>query len=136
MYTHLPARLVLTLTNDQRWGDGAWWPRSRDLAVEVVDLFAAWPTEAGLLSRMYYCPLDWDDAPQAVAIPKRHGRLRLGHLPAQDEHHVVLAMLDGQRRTLAVVPSTTPAPSAEQFLRAFGRHPDAPPPPLGVDQRP
>lgn len=135
MDTHRSARLVLAPTTGPRPGVGAWWPRSRHLATELVSLFEAWPPEAGLLSRVYYCPLDWDDAPVAVSVPRRRGRLRLGHLPAQDERHVVLGMLDGARRTLVVVPSSTPAQAGELYLEAFGRHPDEAPPPAGDGPR-
>lgn len=131
MDTHDPARLALTLTADRQTCDGAWWPRSRDLGLEVCSLFETWPAELGLISRVYYCPLDWDDAPVAVAIPKRRGRLRMGHLPSQDTHHVVLGMLDGKRRTLVVLPSTTSEQTAVPYLRAFGRLPDGAPPVTG-----
>ncbi|GAB7006701.1 hypothetical protein JCM18899A_41740 [Nocardioides sp. AN3] len=120
MDTQDKARLALALSADRHTFDGAWWPRSRELGDELVGLFAAWPANAGYISRVIFCPRDWDDAPTAVPIPNRRGRVKTGFLPVDDTHRVVLMMLDGQRRTLAVIPQSAAPETANRYLRAFG----------------
>lgn len=127
MDSRTTARLAVTVTEDPLLCDGAWWPRSRLLASELVTLFQAWPPEAGLISRARYCPLDWDDAPVGVVVPKRHGRLRTGHLPPCDMHRLQLVMLDGHRRTLVVVPHHVGDATASHYLLTFGRQLGGPP---------
>lgn len=122
MDTHDKARLALALSADRHRFDGAWWPRSRALSVELVQLFAAWPADAGYISRVIFCPRDWDDAPATVSIPNRRGRVKTGLLPIDDTHRLVLIMLDGQRRTLAVIPHTAAEGTAAKYLCAFSLH--------------
>ena len=120
MDTHEKARLTLALSADRHTLDGAWWPHSRALGTELVELFAAWPPGAGYISRVIFCPRDWDDRPGAVAIPNRRGRVKTGFLPNDDAHRLVLMMLDGQRRILAVIPPSAAEETATRYLRAFG----------------
>jgi hypothetical protein len=114
------ARLALTTSAGRHGLDGAWWPRSRTLSDELVPLFAAWPAEAGYMSRVYISPRDWDDAPTSVAIPYRRGRVKVGLLSADTTNQLVLIMIDGQRRSLAVIPSIAPAHTAAAFMSTFG----------------
>jgi hypothetical protein len=122
METHDKARLAFAPSADRRTFDGAWWPRSRALSLELVQLFAAWPAEGGYISRVIFCPRDWDDVPGTVPIPNRRGRVKTGLLPIDDTHRLVLMMLDGQRRTLAVIPPSAAEETAMRYLRAFGLH--------------
>ncbi len=115
-------RLALRTPAGRPGPDGAWWPHSRTLSEELVHLFAAWPVEAGYLSRVYISPHDWDDAPVSVAIPNRRGRVKVGLLPADTARLLVLIMIDGQRRSLAVIPSSASAQAAMKFLDTFGGH--------------
>jgi hypothetical protein len=55
-----------------------------------------------------------------VAIPNRRGQVKTGLLPVDDSHRLVLIMLDGQRRTLAVIPYGAAEDVAMRYLRAFG----------------
>lgn len=121
------ARLALALSADRHTFDGAWWSRSRALSRELVELFAAWPPDAGYISRVIFCTRDWDDAPGAVLIPNRRGRVKTGLLPIDDTHQLVLMMLDGQRRTLAVIPQGAAEETATRYLQAFGLHGGPPP---------
>jgi hypothetical protein len=122
MDAHDKARLALALSADRHTLDGAWWPRSRVLSHELVELFAAWPADAGHISRVIFCPRDWDASPGTVPIPNRRGRVKTGLLPLDDTHRLVLMMLDGQRRTLAVIPQNAAEETATRYLRAFGTH--------------
>ena len=113
------ARLALKASADRQGLDGAWWPHSRMLSEELVHLFAAWPAEAGYMSRVYVAPRDWDDTPSSVAIPHRRGRVKTGLLPADTTNQMVLIMIDGQRRSLAVIPSSAPYQAAARYLDRF-----------------
>jgi hypothetical protein len=117
------ARLTLKASADQQGLDGAWWPHSRTLSEELVRLFAAWPVEAGYLSRVYVAQRDWDDSPTSVAIPQRRGRVKIGLLPADTTNQLVLILIDGQRRSLAVIPSSAPHRAAAKFLDGFDGRP-------------
>jgi hypothetical protein len=119
MDTREHARLAVKLSADRRKLDGAWWPRSRALCVELPILFEGWPVDAGHMSRVIYSPGDWDDRPGAVTVPRRHGRLKTGMLPGGETHQLVLVMLDGRRRSLVVIPPGAAEATAARYLRAF-----------------
>ena len=114
------ARLALKMSADRRTLDGAWWPRSRELGEELIHLFAAWPVDAGYISRVIVAPGDWDDTPVKVEIPHRRGQVKTGLLPMDTTHQLVLIMIDGQRRTLVVIPPGATDNTASKFLGAFG----------------
>ncbi|GAA1955840.1 hypothetical protein GCM10009798_13870 [Nocardioides panacihumi] len=113
------ARLTLNVSADRRTLDGAWWPQSRALSEELVRLFAAWPASAGYISRVIVSPRDWDDTPVKVEIPDRRGQVKTSLLPTDTVHQLVLIMLDGQRRTLVVIPPHATEKTATKFLGAF-----------------
>ena len=113
-------RLVLNGSEGRPGLDGAWWPHSRTLDEELVHLFAAWPVAAGYISRVYVSPRDWDDIPVVVAIPNRRGRVKIGLLPADSTHQLVLITIDGQRRSLVVIPASASHQTAARFLGSFG----------------
>lgn len=119
MDTHENARLALKLSPDRRTLDGAWWPRSRVLSEELVQLFAAWPVEAGYISRVMFSSPDWDDRPGVIDIPLRRGRVKTSMLSSDNAHQLVLMMLDGQRRSLVVIPPRAAEETATKFMRAF-----------------
>jgi hypothetical protein len=114
------ARLTLRPSEDRRTLDGAWWPRSRELADELVTLFAVWPPEAGYISRVIVSPRDWDSTPAKVAIPLRRGQVKTELLAQDVTHHAVLIMLDGQRQSLVVIPPDASRETATKYLAAFG----------------
>lgn len=114
------ARLALTVSADRHTLDGAWWPYSRVLSDELIRLFAAWPVEAGYISRVVVSPPDWDDRPVSVEVPHRRGLVKIALLPSDTAHQLVLIMLDGQRRSLVVIPPGATEETAAKFLGAFG----------------
>jgi hypothetical protein len=113
------ARLALRLSADRLGIDGAWWPRSRVLAAELPTLHAVWPAEDGYISRIVYCPSDWEDQPRAVAIANRRGLLKATCFRTGERHYLVLRMLDGKRRSLIVVPAGAAEETAMSYLRHF-----------------
>lgn len=114
MATDASRRFALTMARDQSAPYGAWWPRSRDLGVELADLFAHWPPTSGRIARVLYSPPDWDDHPRSVATPGR--RVKTGSFPKDDTHQLVLTMLDGRRLAIAVIAPNTPGERAEWLL--------------------
>lgn len=113
-------RLAVRLSDARHTFDGAWWPRSRSLSTELVHLFAGWPVGAGHISRVFVARADWDDQPTTVVIPGRRGAVKIGLLPADTRDQLVLIMLDGQRRSIAVLPPTTTDQVAAHLMRGFG----------------
>lgn len=114
------ARLALMVSADRHTLDGAWWPYSRELSEELVRLFAAWPAEIGYISRVVVSPRDWDERPTTVEVPHRRGMVKIALLPSDTAHQVVLIMLDGQRRSLVVIPPGASEETAARFMNAFG----------------
>ena len=119
MTTLDPARLAVRLTDARQTFDGAWWPLSRTFSAEFVRLHDQWPPDAGYISRAFVARSDWDDPPTTVAIPGRRGAVRVGLLPSGTRNQVVLIMLDGQRRTIVVLPPTSSYLAAARIMRAF-----------------
>jgi hypothetical protein len=109
-----PLRFALRPVHDRALPDGAWWPESRSLDDQLGGLFALWPAEAGRIVRVLYSPPDWDDHPRSVAVPGR--RIKTGSFPHDDTHQLTLSMLDGQRRSITVIPSDTQADVAEDVF--------------------
>lgn len=95
--------------------DGAWWPRSRDLAVELADLVDNFPPASGRIVRALYSPPDWE--PAARRIPVATGSIKVGSFPRDDTHSIDLAMADHTVLRLLVVPSTF---NETQAAAAFG----------------
>lgn len=83
--------------------DGGWWPQSRDLAVELPDLVAHFPSDAGRIVRAVYSPPDWDGYQRRIPLPR--GYVKVGSFPRDDTHVFDLLMTDGSRLRLLVVPS-------------------------------
>ena len=48
--------------------DGAWWPRSTDLATELPELLAALTTRLGRVDRIVYDPDSWSPPPRQVTV--------------------------------------------------------------------
>jgi len=65
--------------------DAAWWPRSRDLAVEFPQLLEVLWTAAREITRISYNIADWDPAPRQIAIGGRIVRLGGFHTGARHE---------------------------------------------------
>lgn len=116
MATTAAPRLALRQVFERRLPLGAWWPENRRLGEQLAGLFALWPPDAGRIARVLYSPPDWDDHPRSVAVPGR--RVKTGFFPRDDTHLLTLAMGDGDRRTITVIPPDTPTEEAEKLLNA------------------
>src|SRR4051794_16208241 len=143
----LPSRgplLRLRMTAEHPGGnrlDGGWWPRSRDLAVELADLVDHFPPQFGRIVRALFSPPDWQPAPRRIPVAGRY--VKVGSFPRDDTHLILLKTSGGSVLHLLVAPpsfsddqgddallaTTTPgnAHPAELLLDAVTKHPNIEP---------
>ncbi|WP_141800324.1 DUF5994 family protein [Nocardioides sp. SLBN-35] len=97
--------------------DGGWWPRSRDLALELADLVDHFPLRFGKVGKVSASRPDWVATPTRVAVAD--GYVKVGWLPQADSHVVRLKTADRAVLYLLVVPPDfTDAQGAEALLAA------------------
>jgi hypothetical protein len=96
--------------------DGGWWPRSRDLAVELPDLIANFPPEAGRIVRALISPPDWEESPRRIPL-RRGGIAKVGSFPRDDTHVV---HLNTAAHTVLVVPPNSDDAQGAALLDAAG----------------
>jgi hypothetical protein len=97
--------------------DGAWWPRSRDLAVEVPELIAELERRGVRVERFTFALDAWQrPAPRKFVV---NGRVvRTGGFRSMDPQVVCLTWRGGQRRAdLLVVPPETDVLTGARALR-------------------
>ena len=95
--------------------DGAWWPQSRDPAVEVADLVDHFPLQSGRIVSVLISPPDWDPAPGQVRVAE--GSVELGPVHREDTHLVLLTLSDRTvLRVLVVPPGFTDDQGAEALM--------------------
>jgi Family of unknown function (DUF5994) len=96
--------------------DGAWFPRSRDLAVEVPELIAELDRRGVRVERFTYALEAWTAAPRKVAVLGR--TVRTGGFRSMDPLIVCLTWAGGTRRAdLLVVPPETDVLTGARALR-------------------
>lgn len=101
---------------DPGYVDGAWWPRSRDLRVELPALFAALAARLGVVERMAYNLGEWHPADRRLETGGV--RVKLGGFHSQGANTIDVTGRDGRRITLLVVPPDTPAATARKISLA------------------
>lgn len=79
--------------------DGAWWPRSRDLADELTALTDVLAIRLGSVIRVAFASDAWNPVSQTDGQT-----IRLANLRSQEKHIVRVSGSDGGRLTLLVVP--------------------------------
>jgi hypothetical protein len=97
--------------------DGAWWPRSRDLAEELPALLSVLAVRTGPIERMSYHLTEWD--PPARTIVVDGALVHLGGYRTQPAHTVDL-LAARMQVTLLVVPPDTEPEAAHRMLTAAG----------------
>jgi len=110
----LPLRLRLSDPERPTPLDGAWWPQSSQLSVELADLVNNFPPDKGRITRATYCPADWEDSPGRVTTAR--GYIEAGTLPREDNHLVMLSTSDRRKLCLVVIPSTLSQRQGEAAL--------------------
>lgn len=104
----VPADLRLVLTPQPRGPngtDGRWWPRTRDLAVELPALVAAVAQEFGAVEQISVDPEAWDRRPATITIGDRV--VPLDWFGARERHVIGLLGAHSSYLELLVVPPDT-----------------------------
>jgi hypothetical protein len=110
-----PLRLRMAKHPGRNRLDGGWWPRSRDLMVELADLVDHFPAQFGRIVRVSISPPDWDAAPRRIAVAD--GYVKAGSLPRDDTHLIRLKTSGGSMlHVLVVPPGFTDDQGAETLL--------------------
>ena len=100
--------------------DGGWFPRSRDLAVEVPELIAELDRRGVRVERFTYALEAWTAAPRKLAVLGRI--VRTGGFRSMDPGVVCLTWDGGTRRAdLLVVPPETDVLTGARALRLCTR---------------
>ena len=100
--------------------DGAWWPRSRELAVEVPELIAELDRRGVRVERLTYALEAWIPAPRKLVVQGR--TVRTGGFRSMDPQVVCLTWAGGNRRAdLLVVPPETDVLTGARALRLCTR---------------
>ncbi|MER5440145.1 DUF5994 family protein [Streptomyces sp. NPDC002790] len=122
IHTALPppssaARVALKSPTGRGLLDGAWWPRSRDLAAELPGLADALDPLWGRITRVAVNPMLWPVVPRKVTVHNRV--MRIGWFtPELDPHKLLLLSNGAGRFDVLVIPPETDAASAARLMRA------------------
>ncbi|MEV4944322.1 DUF5994 family protein [Streptomyces sp. NPDC053755] len=111
----LSARLSLTpKTSLTGLLDGAWWPRSRDLATELPLLVDALEARFGRITRVTVNPTRWPVVPHKV--PATGHLVHVGWFTEQDPDKVILLSYTVGRCDLLVIPPETEPAAAARLM--------------------
>jgi hypothetical protein len=94
--------------------DGAWWPHSDDLPIELPDLLAVLSIRLGRLDRVTYNFADWASAPDK--FPTGEDMVRLRGYYQQPGNTVQIVGLNRSKLVLLVVPSRTDPEHAHDIM--------------------
>ncbi|SOB83116.1 DUF5994 family protein [Streptomyces sp. 1331.2] len=114
--TDYTARLSLT-PGGVRQGrlDGSWWPRSRDLLLELPALAAEIDERWGRITRITVNPAQWPVIPRR--IPVTGHTVHAGWFTVEQDPHVMMVCSYAPRRlNLLVVPPQTDAVEAARLM--------------------
>jgi Family of unknown function (DUF5994) len=96
--------------------DGAWWPHSDDLAIELPDLLAVLSVRLGPIDRVIYGLAEWAKAP--AKLPTGGRIVRLGGYYRQPVNTIEVIGLNRNKIVLLVVPARTDPEHAHDILMA------------------
>lgn len=100
--------------------DGAWWPKSRDLAVELPALAEVLAVRLGRIERAAYALSTWDAVPHRFEVDGR--RVRLEGFTYQDQNIIhVTGSNRGRISLLVIPPETADAAGHDALMTAAGR---------------
>ncbi|GAA1909581.1 hypothetical protein GCM10009737_08600 [Nocardioides lentus] len=114
-----PLRLALRAPARGTPLDGAWHPRSRDLAVEVADLVDHFPVSAGRVGRLLFSRPDWDSEPGERSLRRitaARGAVKVGSFPRDDTHLMIVKLSPDHALRLLVVPSELDEDTARRIM--------------------
>lgn len=96
--------------------DGAWWPHSDDLPIELPDLLAVLSVRLGPIDRVIYNLTEWAKAP--AKLPTGAGVVRLAGYYRQPVDTVEVIGLNRKKIVLLVVPARTDPDHAHNTMMA------------------
>jgi hypothetical protein len=114
-----PGTALLRLqTTHSREGvlDGAWWPRSRDVATELPALIQALTTHLGPVTRVGLDTDAWEEVPTRVVVDDRV--VHLDSFPVGDDTVLITRGENDHFALLVVPPATTPDAARDAMARA------------------
>ena len=94
--------------------DGAWWPHSEDLPVELPDLLAVLSVRLGPIDHVTYNFADWAAAP--ATFPTGGDTVRLSGFYQQQNNTVEIVGANRAKLVLLVVPSRTESEHAHDIM--------------------
>ncbi|MGW7431068.1 DUF5994 family protein [Streptomyces sp. NPDC054861] len=114
----VPARLTLTPETTLAGSlDGAWWPRSHDLSVELPSLVDAVQDRFGRITRVTVNPARWPVVPHKVPVTGH--TVHVGWFAEQDpDKMILLSYAVGRCDLLVIPPGTEPAAAARLMTAA------------------
>lgn len=93
--------------------DGAWWPRSRDLAAELPDLLEVLGVRLGTVERVSYNLAEWGPTARKITA----GDHQVSVAGYRSQHPGTIDVISAlQRETLLVVPPETAEDAAHEVL--------------------
>jgi hypothetical protein len=125
--TAAPAARLALKTDGASRGllDGAWWPRSRDLLVELPALTNVLDPLWARITRIAVNPTYWPVIPRKVPVDGHV--VKVGWFTAEiDPHKLLLLSHDAGRWDLLVIPPETGAKAAARLMAAASDY-DGPP---------
>ncbi|WP_046776620.1 DUF5994 family protein [Streptomyces yangpuensis] len=96
--------------------DGAWWPRSRDLAAELPSLVEALEGRFGRITRVVVNPTCWPVVPHKVFVAGHI--VHVGWFTEQDSDKLILLSYAVGRCDLLVIPPETEPTAADRLMTA------------------
>lgn len=103
--------------------DGAWWPRSRDLATELTDLVDALGARLGRVERIAYSLSAWDAGPRRIDVAGHPARTE--GFSYQDRNIIHLTGVNRVRLSLLVVPPGAADAVGEEAMATAARQGNA-----------
>ncbi|MCX5529315.1 DUF5994 family protein [Streptomyces sp. NBC_00006] len=111
------ARVALRSPTSRGLLDGAWWPHSRDLTVELPELVDVLDPLWGRITRVAVNPMLWPVVPRKVTVGQRV--VKTGWFTPELDPHTLLLLSYGTRRfDLLVIPPETSAACADRLMVA------------------
>lgn len=94
--------------------DGGWWPRSRDLSIELPALVHVLDVRLGKVTRVAFAMAAWESAPRMITVDGH--TVRLEGFGSQSDHVLYVSGSDRQRVSLLVVPSDAEPTAAHDAM--------------------
>jgi hypothetical protein len=115
MTTEQPVRLAISPAVGRGRLDGAWWPATDDLAVELPYLVEHLPASLGRVTRVVYSRAGWKTAPRRITLSAERS-VRVAPFAGVNTHRMLVQMGRGLIAQILVVPPQTGAAEAADMI--------------------